>query len=153
MPAMESFSGFATAPGATPTAITLSNGTLTVRQFNQQNAYLFDTYSNGQASNGYWRIRSPKFHDNVQGLRFSRIFGATRQCYPFGWPQQVTAQDTLIVEDLGSAVGGEDFINPGNGTPLGGAGVKFAVRERAGSAFAEAIIGFLDDAAFAQQRC
>jgi hypothetical protein len=107
MSAMESFSGFATAPSTTNTAITMSNGTLTVRQFNQGNAYLFDTFKNGQAANGYWRIRSPKFHDNVQGLRFQNIYGATRQAYPFGFPQQVTAQDTLIVEDTGSAVGGD----------------------------------------------
>ena len=68
--------------------------------------------------------------------------------------QQVGADVRMGVgEDLlGRAVGDEHFVNLGDGAALGGAGVELAVGEGAGTALAEAVVGLLDDAAFAEQR-
>ena len=67
--------------------------------------------------------------------------------------QQVGADVRVGVgEDLlGRAVGDEDFVNLGDGAALGGAGVELAIGKRAGAALAEAVVGLLDHAAFAQQ--
>ncbi len=48
----------------------------------------------------------------------------------------------------GGAVGDECFVDLANGASLGGPGVEFAVGEGAGSAFAEAVVGVFDHAAF-----
>lgn len=106
MPSLESLTGFVTVPSATFTALTMSNGSLTIRDFNQGRAFLLDVVRNGQAT-GAVRIRSPKLHDFVNGIRLQGQIDTTlgaQSLLPFGFPQILTAQDTLIVEDTGSAV-------------------------------------------------
>lgn len=107
--AIESTTGFVTAPGAAfgvaGSVAAVSSGTLTVRDFKMGNAYILDLFRNGQAA-GAVRLRSPKFHDNVQGIRV-QLPTTTQRGLPLGFPQQVYAQDTLILEDTGSAVAGD----------------------------------------------
>ena len=50
------------------------------------------------------------------------------------------------------AVGDEDFIDLGDRSALGGAGVELAIGKGARAAFAETVVGFLDHPALAQQR-
>ena len=48
-------------------------------------------------------------------------------------------------------MGDEDFIDPGDRSAFGGAGVELAIGERAGAALAETIVRLLDHAALAQE--
>jgi hypothetical protein len=120
MAAIETISGFATAPGASPGAtigVTGSSGfsggtTGTIRNFTTGRAFALDMNKNGQAAAGSIQVLSPKMHDAVQGIRFQCNFGATRGVYPWGFPQQHYSQDTLTFKEIGSAVGGdiENFL-------------------------------------------
>lgn len=56
---------------------------------------------------GTGRIRSARFHDNVQGLRFDTFIGDLRPYMPWGVSQRVYANDVLTVELAGSAVAGD----------------------------------------------
>lgn len=107
MAALEVVSGYVTAPSATRTAITLSNGSLTVRNFSKGNAWLVSSWKNGQASVGDYRIRSPRLHDFTNGLLYRVPFGSTQPDATMGFPQRLIAQDTLSVDVVGSAVAGD----------------------------------------------
>lgn len=107
--AMDTITGFVTAPGATLTAQTAAAGdSFTVRNATPgKSILLLDAWAWNQAA-GIWRVRSPKLTDNVQGLRF-RVPGNS-QSFPFfdeELPQILYAQDQLIFEQSGSAVGGQ----------------------------------------------
>jgi hypothetical protein len=110
MPAIDTISGFTTAAGAFPgVAITLSNSTLTVRNFDRGNAYLLTAWRGGQAAGGL-TIRSPLLHDNVVGIRFQQgnfVCGDCQIVLPFQLNQRLRAQDTLAVLNYGSAVAGD----------------------------------------------
>lgn len=106
--AMELISGRATAPGATLTALTMAAGnSLTVRnatpnsQISLINMWAFENAA------GIFRIRSPKLHDNVQGIRYRVVASDPVPLMPLGASQKLWAQDTLIAEISGSAVGGQ----------------------------------------------
>lgn len=105
---MEMISGRATAPGATLTALAMAAGnSLTVR--NTQNTspiYLIDIWAFNNAA-GIFRIRSPKLHDNVQGIRNRINANDPISLMPRGEFQKLYPQDQLIAEISGSAVGGQ----------------------------------------------
>lgn len=106
--AMELISGRATAPGSTLTALTMAAGnSLTVRN-TQINAdiRLINLWALNNAA-GIFRVRSPKLHDNVQGIRYRVAATDTVPLQPFGSWQKLTAQDTLIAELSGSATAGQ----------------------------------------------
>lgn len=107
--ALDTITGFVTAPGATLTAWTMASGdSLTVRNCDfTKKVRLLDSWFWNQAA-GVARIRSPKLHDNVQGLRW-RVPGNSLAfpLQPPYAPQVLYPQDTLIVEQSGSAVGGQ----------------------------------------------
>jgi hypothetical protein len=108
MSALEVVSGFVTAPGvAAFTVLTQSNGTTTVRNFSQGAAYLLTAWKNGQAVPGALRFRSPRFHDNVNGIRFSCPQVNTSMLLDPAVAQQLVAQDTLTIDAMGSAVAGD----------------------------------------------
>jgi hypothetical protein len=100
MPALEGVSGFATHPAAVFTGLTMGNDTLTIRSHDitKYKARLLAAWAKTSAI-GNFRIRSPRLHDNVQGIRFRTpalipdptIFGIHYQ-------QQLFSQDTLIAE-------------------------------------------------------
>lgn len=106
--ALELLTGFATAPGATLTAVTMAAGnSLAIRNCDMtKRVTLLETWTDNQAA-GIWRIRSPKMHDNVQGLRYRSTASDTSPLAPFGVGQRLFPQDVLTVEISGSAVAGD----------------------------------------------
>lgn len=110
--ALEVISGGVTAPGATLTAWTVAAGnSLAIRSAPIDSAiFLLQKWAFNQVA-GVMRVRSPRLHDNVQGIR-SRISAANAE--PLlansgdgGVLQRLTAQDILTVEHSGTAVGGQ----------------------------------------------
>jgi hypothetical protein len=105
---LEVVAGQVTAPGAAFTAWTMNAGnTLSVRNADlSKKIMLLDAWAKNQAA-GSLRIRSPKLHDNVQGLRFDVTATDVDSLMGVGYKQPLFAQDTLIVEQTGSAVAGD----------------------------------------------
>jgi len=55
---------------------------------------------------GTGRIRSPRLHDNVQGIRLDLMVGNVTPLLPWSFPQKLLPQDTLIAEmAMGDAAG------------------------------------------------
>lgn len=106
--ALEMISGRATAPGATLTALTMAAGnSLTVRNTSfTSDIRLINTWVFNNAA-GISRLRSPKLHDNVQGIRYRADAADPVPLMPTGAWQKLTPQDTLIAEISGSATGGQ----------------------------------------------
>jgi len=105
--ALDMVSGFATAPGAGPVALTMAAGdSLAVRATTvAKNIRLLNFWGQVQAA-GFFRVRSPRFSDNIQGIR-SQLQTATAQpCMPLGYSEALISQDLLIAEIGGSGVGG-----------------------------------------------
>lgn len=97
-------SGRATNPGAAFTAVTVNTGdSLQIPSFNRtQPAYLEQAWAH-EDTPGVLRIRSPKMHDNVQGLRLTVPETAAKPLLPDEADQPVTTLDTLTVELTGGA--------------------------------------------------
>lgn len=91
--------GRVTNPGATLTAITPNTGdTLQVPSFNRSSpAYLENAWAH-EATPGVLRIRSPKLHDNVQGIRLTVPQSLAVGLLPTEADQPLVTLDTLIVE-------------------------------------------------------
>lgn len=106
--AMELISGKVTAPGATLTALTMAAGnSLTIRNTAlTTDIRLVQMWAMNNAA-GIGRIRSPKLHDNVQGIRYRIDASDQVPLFPYGSWQKLTPQDTLIAELSGSATGGQ----------------------------------------------
>lgn len=106
--AMEVLTGFVTAPGATLTAVTMASGnSLTVRNAPlDADVRLLNAWADNQAV-GVFRVRSPKLHDNVQGIRLNVATGAPTPLLPMGVGQRLIPQDTLIAELSGSGTAGD----------------------------------------------
>lgn len=108
--AIEIIGGRATNPGATVTALTANTGSsFTVRSFPQTaKAYLQEMWSHS-ASPGIFRIRSPRMHDNAQGLRLQVGDTAPRLLLPGPAQQAVYSSDTLTVEATGGGAETDSF--------------------------------------------
>ncbi len=106
--ALEVLTGFVTAPGAVLTALTMAAGnTLTVRNCPfEKRVYLLQAWVDAQVA-GVLRIRSPKLHDNVQGIRATTTASDVVPLLPGGFKQLLIPQDTLIAELSGSGVAGQ----------------------------------------------
>jgi hypothetical protein len=106
--AMEILAGQVTAPGATFTALTMNApNSLTIRNAFPDSEILLLTMWGKHQSAGNIRIRSPQLHDNVQGIR---VYDPAANPMPLigrGCKQTLNAQDTLIVEETGSATAGD----------------------------------------------
>lgn len=96
--------GRVTNPGAALTAITSNTGdTLQVPSFNKASpAYLENCWAH-EATPGVLRIRSPKLHDNVQGIRLTVPSASAYPLLPMAADQPVVTLDTLTVELSGGA--------------------------------------------------
>lgn len=105
---LDTISGFVTAPGATLTPWTLAAGdSLQIRNSNPaKKTQLVNLWGFNQAA-GTLRTRSPKLHDNVQGIRVGLT--AAQTDYFLGYPilQTLFPQDILICEQTGSATAGQ----------------------------------------------
>jgi len=69
-------------------------------------ALLMQVWADVQAA-GTLRIRSPKMHDNVNGIRIDTIASDPRPLMPWGAAQPLYPNDSLIVELAGSATAGD----------------------------------------------
>src|SRR5258708_3331810 len=109
---LDTISGFVTAPGAVFTAWTLATGdSLAVRAaVPNSNIWLVGAWFWNQVV-GVARVRSPRLHDNVQGIRMRVPVNIVNQKLPNlrngNAAQKLFTQDTLIVEQTGSAVAGQ----------------------------------------------
>jgi hypothetical protein len=105
---LDTISGFVTAPGANFTPWTVGVGdTLQIRNSNPaKRTLLLEFWGYNQAA-GTLRIRSPKLHDNVQGIRASLVPNSTDFLLPYPVNQLLYPQDVLIAEQTGSAVAGQ----------------------------------------------
>lgn len=105
---MELVSGHVTAPSTTLTAWTVHSGnSLTVRNGDfSKRTLLLDLWADNQTA-GTIRVRSPQIHDDVQGLRFTALASDVEPLMPWGYPQKLVPQDTLVVEQSGSATSGD----------------------------------------------
>lgn len=108
MPAFEILSGIATAPDTTFTEVAANTGnSFTVRNAGVDvDIRLIQAWAKHQTA-GNFRIRSPRMHDNVQGIRLYSVASQVRPLIPEGFMQRLYSQDDLTVELTGSATAGD----------------------------------------------
>lgn len=106
--ALEVINAQGTAISATISALAASTGdALAVRNTGNANpARILQMWTDVQVA-GTARLRSPKFHDNVQGIRIDTIIGDIRPVLPWGISQNVYPNDVIVAELGGSAVAGD----------------------------------------------
>lgn len=106
--ALEVISGLVTAPGTTLTALTMAPGnSATIRNTDLAKPIaLLQAWATTQLD-GVFRVRSPKLHDNVQGIRMRSPAGINTPQIAPGWWQKLWPQDTLTLELSGSSTGGQ----------------------------------------------
>jgi hypothetical protein len=97
-----------TAIGATIAALTAVTGDSLIIPFfaEAKKAWLTQVWCDVQAA-GTLRIRSGKWHDDVQGIRIDTIASDPTALLPFGARQAIFSGDTLHVDLAGSATAGD----------------------------------------------
>ena len=107
--ALEVISGSVTGAGAALTAWTVNAGnSLAIRSAPlDKKVWLMEKWAFNDTAAGVLRIRSPRLHDNVQGIR-TRITATDTEpllsgLAAYGWRQRLIPQDILIAEQSGSA--------------------------------------------------
>jgi hypothetical protein len=107
-PAFDTVTSTGTAIGATLAATTIATGdSFTVKNAPlTSDVFLVQFWTDNQVA-GQVRIRSPKFHDNVDAIRARTQIGVLKGLMPMGAMQRLYPQDTEIVELAGSAVAGD----------------------------------------------
>lgn len=97
-----------TAISATISALAAVTGdSLTIPFFGEsKKAWMIQAWTDVQVA-GTMRIRSGKWHDDVQGIRFKTIISELSPLMPFGARQPIYSGDTLHVDLAGSAVAGD----------------------------------------------
>jgi hypothetical protein len=100
--ALEMISGGATNPGASFTALTMApSDSATVRNFpNSAQAVMIDQWALG-ATKGEIRTRSPRLHDNVNGIRLAYAASLPVPLWAGYQRETLYAQDTLTFEITG----------------------------------------------------
>jgi hypothetical protein len=90
----------------------VTGDTLTVPIFpDAKKAWILQVWADVQLA-GTLRIRSPKGHDNVNGLRIDTVASDAVPLLPWGFPMRIYPGDALSVELAGSSTGGdEDFVS------------------------------------------
>ena len=106
--ALEVLNGFVTAPGSTLVALTMGAGdTLVVRNAPlDSQIMLINAWQDNQVA-GTLRIKSPRLHDNVEGIRLDASVSEVKPLLPKRFVQPLIPQDTLTVQLSGSGVGGD----------------------------------------------
>lgn len=106
--ALELISGQGTAISATISALAAVAGdSLAVRNTGTANpAKILQLWADVQVA-GTLRLRSPKFHDNVQGIRIGTVISDVNPLLPWGIGQPVYPNDVIAFELAGSAVAGD----------------------------------------------
>lgn len=91
-------------PGAVITAVTANTGdAFQIPKFSDGSAAYLEQVWTHETTPGVVRIRSPKLHDNVQGLRLTVPETAAKPLLPDEADQPLVSIDTLIVEMSGGA--------------------------------------------------
>jgi hypothetical protein len=107
--ALEVISGSVTGAGATITASTPASGdSFAMRNTDlSKKIWLMDAWGYNDTAAGLLRIRSPRLHDNVQGIRMRVVNNLTSPLLSgaadFIYTQRLYPQDVLTVEQTGSA--------------------------------------------------
>lgn len=106
--ALDTVSGTATAPGSTLTAWTMAAGdSAQIRNGTPgKRITLLESWAKNQAA-GVLRIRSPKMHDNVQGLRATVTASEVAPLQALGCGTAMYPVDTLTIEQSGSSTAGQ----------------------------------------------
>lgn len=106
--AWELITGFVTAPSGTQTNLTMATGdSLAVRAAAQDKlALLVNLWVDSQTT-GIVRVKSPRMHDNVQGIRAKTVASEAKVIMPWGRPQRVYPTDVLSADLSGSATAGD----------------------------------------------
>lgn len=100
--AIETVSGRATNPGATFTALTANTGdSFTVRSFPFESGAWIEGMWADSATGGDIRVRSPRLHDNVQGIRLRHDPAVARNLFGENVTQKLYPQDNLTFEITG----------------------------------------------------
>lgn len=97
---LRTVTGFATAAGAATTVATLSpgtSGTFAIDAFSSGKAYLEAIWAKGLTTD-FVRYRSPRMHDNNQGLRLFLGTTLPSNLLPWGSEIQLYSSDVPIVE-------------------------------------------------------
>ncbi len=106
--ALEMLNGFVTAPSTTLTALTMGAGdTLVVRNAPLDSSIMLVQAWQDNQTAGVLRIRSPRLHDNVEGIRLDASASEVKPLLPRRIVQPLIPQDTLTVQLSGSATGGD----------------------------------------------
>jgi len=85
----------------------VTGDSLTIPFFNEaKKAWLIQLWTDVQLT-GTVRIRSGKWHDDVQGIRFKTIASDLSPLLPFGQKQPIYSGDTLHVDLAGSSTAGD----------------------------------------------
>jgi hypothetical protein len=124
-------SGRVTNPGAALTALTVNTGdSFQIPKFTDGSmAYLENAWAH-EATVGVFRIRSPKLHDNVQGLRLTVPETAAKPLLPDELDQPLVSIDTLIVELSGGGAETDVGVLALYFSDLSGADQKLATWEQ-----------------------
>lgn len=108
MPAMELVSGYVTAPDTTITQLTMCTGnSKTVRNAELDSKILLLTAWSTNQTAGILQIRSPRLHDNVDGIQFNNVADNNKLLIPLGCSQDLISQDVLSIGLSGSATAGD----------------------------------------------
>lgn len=108
--AAEVIAGRVTNPGATVTALTANTGSsFTVRSFPPTAKTVLDQMWSHSATAGVFRIRSPRFHDNAQGIRVQVGDTVPRLLLPSSLGQPLYSSDPLTVEASGGGAETDAF--------------------------------------------
>lgn len=106
--ALEIITGRAVAPSTTLTALTMSAGdTLTIRNAPiDSRILLLQAWADWQTA-GTFRVRSPRMHDNVEGIRLQGVASEVKPLLPNRFLQPLIPQDTLVAQLSGSGTAGD----------------------------------------------
>src|SRR5713101_5537879 len=109
MTAVEIVGGRAVNPGAGPAALTANTGgTFTVRNTGLGTKIHLDGLWYSGAAAGFVRVRSPRLHDNVQGIKYKTQGGRTANLMGYRPRTSLIPQDVLTVEIGGGAAETDD---------------------------------------------
>lgn len=104
MTALEVVTGRTTNPGAAFAALTPNSGnTFNIRDFPESSMAYLEGLWTQQATAGQVRIRSPRFHDDVQGIRKIAAAASVRNLFGDEFEQRLFPNDPLRFDMTGGA--------------------------------------------------